>query len=232
MLASVESKAQARREDAKAGSTGGESENYRFAQLCMAQGRSGNHAPIVAQQSGIDQNLSRVYHGQLLQWAGMGRIRSTALIALFLMSLSVTACTMPGVCSAIGWINTVDVQLRGNVGEVAAVEMCVDEVCASSVALEQSDEQLHILTPEELSSYSPTPTVIPTSLFSISQLDDENWRITLDLGAPETITLRALSVAGDVLVEESFPLEWQRVGGSEQCGGPEHAGPVALDIPA
>lgn len=153
---------------------------------------------------------------------------------MLLVGVTLTGCTMttPGVCTAVGWINHVSVQLTGSSGDVAAIEMCADGVCVSSTPLPHSDEPLHVLTPEELATYSPTPTVIPLSPFTISQLDDEHWRISLDMGAPETITLRALSSTGVVLAEEDFPLEWQRVGGSEQCGGPGEAGPVTLDISA
>lgn len=49
--------------------------------------------------------------------------------------------------------------------------------------------------------------------------------------APENVTVRALDTAGEVLTEEEFALEWRRVGGSEECGGPGEAGPVTLVVP-
>lgn len=46
------------------------------------------------------------------------------------------------------------------------------------------------------------------------------------------LKLRAVSAEGEVLAKRDFALEWRRVGGTEECGGPQEAGPVSLDIPS
>ncbi|WP_299168467.1 hypothetical protein [uncultured Arthrobacter sp.] len=71
-------------------------------------------------------------------------------------------------------------------------------------------------------------TIMP---FSSTRVESDRWRIDVGMSAPEQVTLRALDADGDVLAEEDFPLEWVRVGGSEQCGGPGEAGPVTLSVP-
>ncbi len=167
-------------------------------------------------------------------FAGMGKSRFFGLAAVLLGSLTVSGCASPGVCTTIGWTNTVGVELSGNAGVVTALEMCADGVCTSSATLEQgSDEPLRLATeiPKNPSTSSPASTRDP-SLYSIARVDERAWKVSLDMQAPEMLTLRAVSAEGEVLAEREFALEWRRVGGTERCGGPHEAGPVSLEIPS
>lgn len=130
-------------------------------------------------------------------------------------------------------MNTVRIELNGNAGSVAGIELCADGVCAASAPVQQvPDEPLRLATviPKDSATSAPAPTDIPL-LFSISRIDERTWQISLDMATPERLTLRAVSATGEVLAERDVALEWRRVGGSEQCGGPSDAGPVSLDIP-
>lgn len=46
---------------------------------------------------------------------------------------------------------------------------------------------------------------------------------------PGEVTARALSADGEILASTETGLEWTRVGGSEQCGGPMRATSILLD---
>lgn len=164
------------------------------------------------------------------------------LAGALLLSVALAGCTLltPGVCPAIAWFNHATVNLTGNAGDVASMELCLDGECAASTAVQRlPDERLRLATlePIELQTFSPDPGVaspVPTAvppIFSITRTDESTWRIAWDMAAPETVTIRALSSAGDVLVEREVALDWRRVGGSEECGGPSEAGPITFDVP-
>lgn len=160
----------------------------------------------------------------------MGRIRVFGLASALLLSLAASGCT--AACPTIGWINAVNVDLDGNVDDVAAVELCVDGVCAEAApVLRGADEPLRPMTalPEDVATAVPSESSL---LFSTARLDERSWRITFTTEAPDSITVRAVSATGDVLAEQDATLEWQRVGGSEQCGGPLEGTPIGLDIPS
>lgn len=164
--------------------------------------------------------------------AGVGRIRRFCLAAALLVIMSVTGCSTGTACPAIGWINTVGIHLNGNMGDVAAVELCAYGECASSAPMQpESEKPLQVLTPGELTAVPPTHHAV-ASPFSISRVDERNWQASVAMTTPERATLRVLSSTGQVLVERDVALEWRRVGGSGQCGGPGEAGPVNLDIPS
>lgn len=164
----------------------------------------------------------------------MERVRALSVAVALLAQFAASGCASSGVCPAIAWSNTVDVNLNGNAAEVAVIELCVDGVCDSSSAVQQvPDEPLRLSTPglQELQIPSQVPTVNPV-MFPTSHVDDRDWRASFEMIAPETFTLRALSLSGDVLLERVFALHWRRAGGSEECGGPSEAGPVTLVIPS
>jgi hypothetical protein len=56
------------------------------------------------------------------------------------------------------------------------------------------------------------------------------WTLVFYAQPPDTITLRAHGEDGMTLAEDEFSLEWTRVGGTEECGGPTKAGPLQLTV--
>ena len=44
--------------------------------------------------------------------------------------------------------------------------------------------------------------------------------LSVDMAAPESVVVTVLGADGSDLAEVSADLEWHRVGGSEECGGP------------
>ena len=151
-------------------------------------------------------------------------------------------CAGPGgppvACPAIGWLNNLLVELEGDVSAVAEVQGCVDGVCSRVVRPPTEPE----VPPEIIPPAAPGGTIDETgqkshppreffSPYMATPLDEGSWAINLDMDTPESVTVRALAADGTVLIEGEFALEWVRVGGSEQCGGPEEAGPVTLIVP-
>lgn len=164
----------------------------------------------------------------------MGKIRLFGLVATLLACLTTTGCSPFGACPAIGWSNVVEVHLNGNVSEVASVELCVAGVCSTSTPGPLGSfepRQITTLGPEQLPSISPAPAAT-YSPYSSTRVDERTWKIQVQMSTPGSATIHALSTAGTVLAEKDVVLEWRRVGGTEQCGGPGVAGPISLDIPS
>ncbi|HEY9324791.1 MAG TPA: hypothetical protein VIP50_07665, partial [Agromyces sp.] len=82
---------------------------------------------------------------------------------------------------------------------------------------------------------SVTPSSAPAGdalLFSTERIDEGTWRISFPTQSPDSLTVRAVAATGEVLAEREVTVEWERVGGSEQCGGPSEGEPISLDIPS
>lgn len=116
-------------------------------------------------------------------------------------------------CPAIGWSNQFDVIVKGPAAaEAARVTICSAQGCTDPVR-----------------AASPGPTHDPLS--STTELGGARWRVQLGFDAPEQVTISVLGADGSTLTETTADLEWHRVGGSEECGGPHEADPVTVEIP-
>ncbi|WP_139185773.1 hypothetical protein [Sanguibacter gelidistatuariae] len=147
--------------------------------------------------------------------------------------MTVTGCSASDVCTAVGWNNVVSIDIDGTAGDVAAIELCEDSVCAVVAPVQQAVEAPTVvatLMPEDLATLAPTSAATDLPFF-VAHVDERTWYVSTDMTTPDALTVRALSPAGDVLVAEEVALDWRRVGGSAQCGGPSEAGPITLDIP-
>ena len=54
-------------------------------------------------------------------------------------------------------------------------------------------------------------------------LTDGSADVWLDMSSPGTVEVTVLDAQGEVLTEREADLDWRRVGGSEECGGPAEA---------
>jgi hypothetical protein len=155
-------------------------------------------------------------------------------LCVFAFTVALSGCSTFGACPAIAWNNTVIVKLEGATRNVSVVEMCVAGVCSvPGPVLQSSDDpvRLETLDPQQLGSYSPAPTSVPLP-YPVSRSDDGSWRISTEITSPDEVTLRVLSASGEVLAERDVTLDWVRVGGTEQCGGPAEAGPIIIRLPS
>ncbi len=121
-------------------------------------------------------------------------------VAGLVSAMGLTGC-VPFACPAIGWTNALTVQLDGDTSAVDQVQLCTDAGCAP-VEDEDVTGALGIVAAEE-------------------QKDDA-WVFSVD-GLPDTFTVRTLAADGTVLSDTEVTPEWDRIGGSEQCGGPSEA---------
>jgi hypothetical protein len=160
-------------------------------------------------------------------------IRFTAALALtpFLAGCS-SFEGFGNVCPAIAWFDTVDVELTGLGEKVTDLEVCVDGVCSVLGPGSSNWAPVELSESPTLDDFNaPTPTQSHTiSRYSASQIDDDTWEISFEMGSPDHATVRALSATGAVLGERDAELEWTRVGGSGRCGRPTEAQPITLDI--
>ena len=64
----------------------------------------------------------------------------------------------------------------------------------------------------------------------VEKVGPDTWRFGFEIDSPGSVTVRALDAAGKTLAEKKVRLDWQRVGGTVGCGGPETAAPVTLRL--
>lgn len=151
---------------------------------------------------------------------------------VLLMAVGVPSAGCTNACPAIGWVNSVTVELSGDVSRVDSVQLCADGRCS-----ELSPEP-GTAAPRVVETMPPGPTAPVTkpatpvmAPFYAARVDAGTWSFTVNMSSPNHVTARALSVAGEVLVEKDADLEWKRVGGSAQCGGPSETPPIQLTVP-
>lgn len=145
-------------------------------------------------------------------------------VCTFGLCTVVTGCDDSNACIAVAWQNEVSVKLDGDAADVELVEFCVDGVC--SIPREQPPRDD---SPDSSPEHpSPSTTSDTSSRYKAEQDSQTHWTISMEMTTPEDATVRALSDNGEVLAEKDVSLDWTRVGGSEECGGPHEAGPVTL----
>jgi len=121
-------------------------------------------------------------------------------VAGLVTAIGLTGC-VPFACPAIGWINTLTVELNGDTDTVAQVQLCTDAGCAPADDVDMTG---------------------PLGLISVADHDGDTWTFSVD-GLPDTFTVRTLAADGAVITDTEVTPEWVRVGGSPQCGGPREA---------
>lgn len=120
----------------------------------------------------------------------------TILVTAFASILTGCGAT----CTTIGWSNTLVVRVDGSADVVAAVEVCDDRGCSSE------------------------PSRDGVSGFSPPEVTTDGWVFHLaDMSLPDRVVVRALDAGHRVVHASEVEPEWERIGGSEQCGGPEKA---------
>jgi len=140
------------------------------------------------------------------------RVLGAVVLAAF-VAFGGSGC-LPGMpftaCTAIGWSNHVEVIVEGRAaGDVARLALCTERGCIGPEA-------------------TPAPTSGPFSF--VTDLGSGRWRVELGFETPEDVSIEVFSADGITLGRESVDLEWQRVGGSEECGGPHQADPITVEV--
>ncbi|MGY1738846.1 hypothetical protein [Geodermatophilus sp. SYSU D00684] len=104
-------------------------------------------------------------------------------------------------CPAIGWVNAVRVELTGDwPGPApASVRVVCEPSCGQVVRPDRDPEQRREVT----APLTGTTAGVPT-----------------DMQTPDAATVTVLAADARALAEVDADLDWVRVGGSEECGGP------------
>ncbi len=135
-------------------------------------------------------------------------------------SAAVSGCSSAATvtaCPAIGWLNTVTVELDGDAGSVADLVLCTDGDCPAATTRDRTHATA------DPGSRLPVP-------FRGARVDEDTWTFSYDMSTPDQLTLRAYDTTWTVLTEDTLDATWERTGGSARCGGPGRA-TVRLTIP-
>ncbi|MFE4543130.1 hypothetical protein [Arthrobacter sp. NPDC056727] len=164
----------------------------------------------------------------------MPRLRSAAWLALLLPALlPATGCAT--VCPAIAWINSLTMVLDGDTRVVARVQLCTKTVCSEATDGLQRRPVLPTATATPTGANGlglPLGLGSPERGIIVERTGTDTWRFGFDMDAPGAVTVRALDSAGKILAERKVSLEWKRIGGTAECGGPATAAPVTLTVTA
>jgi hypothetical protein len=131
------------------------------------------------------------------------------------------------------WGSTIGISVSGQSDAVDQVRLCVDEACTMEPpAVDEPPVVMESFDPEDFTTFIPSPEQSPVEFGRYAdRVDDNTWSITTFTGAGDEVSLQALGTNGAVLAETVTQLEFIRVGGTEECGGPTRA-EVALTVPA
>ncbi|MGW9631034.1 hypothetical protein ACWGST_10050 [Agromyces sp. NPDC055520] len=116
----------------------------------------------------------------------------------------------PLACAAIGYPSTIEIVVEG-AASADVVRIAVSTPASGSGSASGS-----------ASSVEP--------IASADKVDDGRWQADLLSAAPSEVTLEAFGAGDAPLGTTTATLEWRRVGGTEECGGPQEAGPVVIEV--
>jgi hypothetical protein len=147
-------------------------------------------------------------------------------VAFTAAGLQLAACgTTDVICPAVGWVSTVTVRLEGDVTAVNEVELCTAEGCSVPDRTSQPPA-----TPKSAVPNPPVDPSPPMPPFLSARTAVNSWVFTVRGQLPDEVTARVLARDGTLLARQASRLEWTRVGGSEECGGPMTTQPITLQL--
>lgn len=127
------------------------------------------------------------------------RARIAPLVALVGAALLLPSCASEDiVCPAVGYFQTLTVELEGGVAAVDDVKICVDDRCSPSTT---PPDDLPVVT----GGMTTAGEWVFTGLF------------------PEDFTVRLFDSGGAAIADQAVDPDWVLTGGSPECGGPTAA---------
>jgi hypothetical protein len=143
--------------------------------------------------------------------------------AVLMLAVCIPVAGCSTACPAIGWVNSITVELAGDVARVDTVQLCADGACSELRPEPVTAAPRIVVTTPLDATAQPTPEARPAMApFYGEKIDADTWRFTVSMSSPDH---------GEVIAETDADLDWKRVGGSAQCGGPVEASPVLLTVP-
>lgn len=148
-------------------------------------------------------------------------------VVLLLAGLQLTGCGMTDVvCPAVGWVSTITVRLEGDITAVNDVQLCTPEGCSVHEAAPAQAASPKTAGPSTPADASPSPAPFVGSRTALN-----SWLFTVSGRLPHEVTTRVLAKDGTLLARQQSQVEWTRVGGSEECGGPVTTPPITVQLP-
>ena len=130
-------------------------------------------------------------------------MKGLALFAVGLVAVLLAAVWAGGpsrACPAVGWSNSLRVELADGWPTAAAVRVECPSWCGLAV---------------EPVGDGPDAATVP--------LTGSTAFVSLGMVSPDAVGVTVLGADGGVLTEADLDLDWERVGGSAECGGPAEA---------
>lgn len=149
------------------------------------------------------------------------KLTPTAFSALSAAALTLVLSGCAGyACPAVGYIPTLIVEVHGASDKVAAVQLCNDSGCTPSFPAGTL-----VSMPTAIPALPMTGSISngPNQAPSVGvEHSGPSWRFS-DFIGPQNFTVKLLAADGSVLASTDASPHWLRVGGTEQCGGPQEA---------
>jgi len=141
----------------------------------------------------------------------------TALVGVFVVIL-LSGCTggADTVCSAVGYISTLSVELTGDATQIQEVRLCDRDGACSG---------LDVVDPT-VSSPGPSGDDIPLYTASGS---GNSWSFKMP-NEPEQVSITAYYADGSIAAEVTTDVVWEDVGDTTGCKGPAKADPIVLPL--
>ncbi|TFB66849.1 hypothetical protein [Cryobacterium sp. Hz9] len=135
------------------------------------------------------------------------------------------------ICSAVGYINTLSVQLTGDASQITEVRLCdLDGVCSEIdhgvQPIEASQSPLVGGVDPTVRSFAPSSRDLSPYTASGS---GNSWSVQMPT-QPEQGSITAHYADGSVAAEVTTDLIWEDVEGTTECGGPVEAGPIVIPL--
>jgi hypothetical protein len=136
-----------------------------------------------------------------------------ALVAA--IAVAVAGCSVgPRACTAVGWVNGVQVTLLGDTSAVATVTVCSGAGCDPPAA-----DDPPAIPPEADPGSTPTPVS-----------GGVRWPVHIGSDTPGRGAVAVYDGAGQLLVEQAVTLRWDSPYAADPCGGPS-SGRVTVRLP-
>jgi len=141
----------------------------------------------------------------------------TALVGVFVV-IMLSGCTggAATVCSAVGYISTLSVELTGDATQIQEVRLCDGDGACSGL-----DGVVPTVT-------SPGPLGDDIPLYTASG-SGNSWSFKMP-NEPERVSITAYYSDGSTAAEVTTDVVWEDVGDTTDCKGPAKADPIIVPL--
>ncbi|GAA4265802.1 hypothetical protein [Frondihabitans peucedani] len=122
-------------------------------------------------------------------------------------------------CSAVGYVESIDVSFVGHPESVADAQLCDDTGCSLRSGVEPTAD--------------PTDGLVHGPEFDAHRMSASHWAFTFGGGRlPAQVSVTAFGASGSPLATRTAHLSWYREHPHDRCDSRMVTRPLTLDIPA